>query len=347
MNSCFNESRGKYIVAYLLAVATAVFTPLAVMGELLSVRTVWMLPSIGYVFLRNYADNGAANFSALFTLIASARLLDVRFMLVIFVMCILPILVLRIFEKRSRSFGERMQAAVIAFLVCAVLSVVLMYVFFGGNMIENYLGKLSELLRSISEEELSGGLNMISGFLNEEITVEQFYLLFDESIQNLISLYKLNMTGLLLSGAMLSAVVTTWLDGMLRHRNNPEDENACLPIDKWYLPASTTGGLLLIFGISLILYFANESYGMTVFASVYRIVVAAFCVQGFASVRRRALAFKKKALGVILTLGYLLLWLFGASTYFALYGVCSAVFGSGGVFKQHMDAKMHHEDKDD
>lgn len=345
MDSEIKKSKGKVALACLLAVATAVFTPFAIFFELLSVRMVLMLPSIGYIFLKNYAGRKIANLSALLMLLVSALALDTRFLPVIFAMTIIPLLIMRAFEKYP--FGERMQVSIIAFLIGAVVSVVLMFVCFDGNMIENYLGKLPELLRTVSEEDISGGLDMLSGFMGETITVEKFYLLFDESVNNLIALNKQNMAGLLLSGAVISAVLCTWLDGLLRLRRNPDDQTAYMPIYKWYLPSSATGGLLLIFAISLIMFYANHTYGAAAFITVYRIGVAAFCVQGFASVRRRARATRKKAFGIIMTLGYVLLALFGAAPYFALYGVASAVFGSGGVIKQRMDAKMNRNSDND
>lgn len=356
MNSGVKKTGGRIALECLLAVLTALITPFAVLFELLSVRLVLMLPAIGYVFLKNYAGRKMANLSGLLMLIFSALLLDISFVLVLFAMNILPQMVMRATEKAS--FGTRMQASVIAFLLGAALSVLVMYLFYGGNMIEQYLGKLPEMLRTIPEEQISGSLNAVSGILGEEITPERFYRIFDESVQNLIPLYQLNMPGMLLGGALISAVFCVWLDGLLATGGKEGAAVAYLPVHKWFLPASTTGGLLLIFGVSLVLYLANARYGQTVFATVFQLAVAAFSIQGFASVRRKMHSRPGRAFGIVMSLVYLTLALIGAAPYLALYGVGSAVLGSGGVLKQRMDEKMgrfdeirkdkhHKDDRDD
>jgi len=338
LDSGTKKTGGRIIIECLLAVAIAVFTPLIVMFELVSVQMVLMLPVIGYVFLKNYAGKGVAALSSVLMLVASAFILDVGIMWMIFAMNIIPQLAMQVIEKKP--FGTRMQANIIVFLLGAVLSVVVMYFFFGGNLLERYLERLPELLRQVPEEELGASLSLISGVMGREITVEGFYQLFEESISKLIPLYRLNMPGMLLGGALVSAVFSTWLDGWMKFRRGSREKGVFMPVHEWYLPSSTTGGLILIFAVSMVLYYTDFEYGQAVFLTVFQLAVAAFCVQGFASVRRKFHGKPRKALGTVMSLLYFVLVLLGAAPYMALYGLGSAILGSGGVLKQRLDAKM-------
>ncbi len=354
MNSANRKSGGRIIIEILLAIAIALITPITVMSELLSARMVLMLPVIGYVFLKNYAGKKIAALSSVLMLVSSAFLLDVSVMWMIFAMNIVPQLVIQVVEKKK--YAARMTATLVAFAIGAVLAVVVMYIFYGGNMIERYLGGMPDMLREftadIPEENAAMMLQMLSGMLNTEIaSMEAMHLLVEESIQKLIPLYQLNMPGMLFGGAALSGVICVWLDGYMKFRKGETSREVFVPVREWYLPASTTGGLVLIFIISIIMNYSGMQQGAAVFATVYHIALVVFCIQAFASVRRKVHIMPRKGPRVLFTLGYFAIALL-SSPVIALYGLASAILGSGGVLKQRLDAKMGENrtantDKDD
>lgn len=349
MNSGVRKSGGRIVLECLLAVTIAIFTPLIVMSELLMGSMVFALPVIGYVFLKNFAGKPIATLSSLMMLVSSAFLLGPNVMWIMFALNIVPQIVMQVFEKRS--FGSRMQAAIITFLLGAVLSVVVMYVSYGGNMIERILGSLPEMTRTyvsqLPEEDAALLLTAAEHLFKTEFTsIEMLMLSVEERLQMLIPMYQMNMPGMLLGGACISAVFSVWLDGWMKFRAGNKEEGVFVPVHQWYLPASTTGGLLLIFGVSLIMFYAKMNGGEAVFMTVFNLAVTAFCVQGFASVRRKFHGRPRKTMGTIMSVLYLWLALVGVAfvsvaPYLAIYGVGSAVFGSGGVIKQRLDARMN------
>ena len=190
-------------------------------------------------------------------------------------------------------------------------------------------------------------LQMLSGVLNTEIaSMDALHLLIEESIQKLIPLYQLNMPGMLISGALLSAVICSWLDGWMKFRKGIRENNVFMPVHEWYMPASATGGLILIFIVSLIMNYTSLQQGPAVFATVYHIAVIAFCIQAFASVRRKAHMMPRRGAGIAFTLGFFAIAAL-ASPFVAIYGLASAILGSGGVLKQRLDAKMGNNNKND
>ena len=342
MNSGVRKSGGRVVIEILLAIAIAVFAPLSVMSELLTARMVLVLPVIGYVFLKNYAGKKIALLSSLLTLLFSVLMLGANVALMLFAMSFIPQIVMQALEKKG--FGSRMTAALVSFVIGAVLAVVVIYIAFGGNMIERYLGSVPQMLREITaelpEENAAMLLEMLSGMLNTEIaSMDAVHLLFEESIQKLIPVYQLNMPGMLFSGAILSGVISVWLDGYMKFRKGDTSREVYIPVREWYLPSSTTGGLILIFAVSLIMNYSSMQQGPAVFATIYHIAVTAFGIQAFASVRRKVHTIPKKAAGMLFTLGFFAIALL-SSPILALYGVASAVLGSGGALKQCLDAKM-------
>ena len=348
MNSVVKKSGGRIVIECLLAVSIAIFSPMILMSELVMGSMVFMLPAIGYVFLKNYAGKPIATLSSIMMLVSSAFLLGPSAMWMMFTMNIIPQIVLQTFERRS--FGSRMQSAVIAFLLGAVLAGVVMYVSYGGNMVESYFGRLPETMRELSAQLPEENINMLlksaSRILGREFaTMEAFLQFADDYVLRLVPLYQLNMPGMLLSGAGISAAFAVWLDGWMKNRRGNSEAGVFVPVHEWYLPASTTGGLLMIFGIGLVMYYAEMQNAQAVFMTVMQLAVAAFCVQGFASVRRKFKEPKQKVLRTVMSLVYLWLAMVGVAftsvaPYLAIYGAASAIFGSGGVIKQRFDAHM-------
>ena len=204
-----------------------------------------------------------------------------------------------------------------------------MYASFGGDAISRALQMLPQSLRTLPTESLNNLLATLPAEITSGMTVESFIDYFEQAIAQLVPLYQYNLPGLLFGGALITALICAPLLAVGRGADYK-------PFREWELPASTTGGLLLILLVSFVLSETNLQGAEVAFQAVFDIAVIAFCVQALSSFARRLQQAGKSAgiqRGVIAVLA-VLAW-FGASLYLAIYGCASALFGSRGALKQH------------
>lgn len=317
------------------------------LSELLSLMVVISLPSIGLMLLYRWAGRTPALLSAVLQLLFDAMFLGSTFMWMAFLMTLFPLAVL--IRNENRPFAVQMRASIAAFGAGVLAAIALLYMRFGGNMIERMLLTLPEAARSIPQETLALSLESVSAILGETVTPEGFYERFDNMIRQLIPYYQMNLPGLIFSGALVTAVLCVGVSGLMRHRRGQAQAGSYLPLREWALPASTTGGLLLIVALSYALDVFGMRDGATVFATVYAIAVTAFCVQALASVARRLHAMPMKhgvRVASVSALGALCL--LGGADIIALYGCLSAIFGSRGALRQRMNGSTNdHSDGGD
>lgn len=337
------------LLGSVLGAILAVISPLMVISELFSLMMVVYFPAVGLMLLYRWAGFAPAMLSAMLQMMITARMLGSTFMWVAFLAGILPLSILLRFEKKH--FYTQIKAAIAAFGAGIVLAVMVLYFNYGGSMIERVLLELPQTIRKIPAEMLTTVIDSVGKSLGRELVVEEFYPVFDQMIARLIPVYQVNMPGLLFSGALTTAVLCAGLGSLMLHKQGGAPEEAYLPLRRWMLPASVTGGLLLITGVSLGIYLGGLPRGQTLFFAVYNIAGAAFCIQALSSMARHMYASSlKKGTRIAILAGISALCMLGASMYVAIYGCGSAVFGRYGVMRQkyekmNSDKNNHSDDE--
>ena len=325
------RGRGWRTLGCLLGALLAIAAPLAVLAELMSLLPVILVPSVGIALLYRWFGKGPALFAALLQLLVYAMLLGTMGMWIVVCASILPLLVM--LAASARPFFEQLRIAVAAFMLGVLLAVGLLYLSFGGNAIGRALQMLPQLmqesLRTLPPESVNRLLASLPAEITSGITVEGFIDYFEQAIAQLVPVYQYNLPGLLFGGALITALLCAPLLAVGHGKD-------CKPFREWALPASTTGGLLLILLVSFVLSEAGVQGADVAFQAVFDIAIIAFCVKALSSFARRLHQAGKSVgmqRGVIAVLA-VLAW-FGASLYLAIYGCASALFGSRGAMKQH------------
>ena len=310
--------------------------PMVMMTELLSLTVVLLLPSIGLMLIYHWAGKGPALLSAVLQLVFDAMFFGGAFMWAAFFMTLVPVAVL--IRCADRPFFEQMRISIAAFGIGVLAAVLALYLSYGGNMIERVLLELPRAVRTLPQEALGAAMESVSAVLGESMTVEAFYEVFDAMIERLIPYYQLNLPGLIFSGALASAVLCTGIGSWMRRRQGRAKPGTSVPLREWALPASTTGGLLLIAAVSYVLCLLGMQEAETVFSTVFSIAQTAFCVQALTSFARRMHPLPvKQGVRVAVVAVAAVLCLLGGGSYVALYGCASAIFGSRGALRQKMN----------
>ena len=330
---------GRTLVGCLLAVILAVLSPVLVMTELFSLMMVVLLPSIGVVFLYRWAGRFPAFLCGALQMVVAAAYLGSTYMWMTFFMMLMPLTLL--FRMDRKPFFAQMRISIAAFGVGVLASVVLLYLSYGGNMIERVLLELPAAVRELPAETVRTIAESVSVALGREATTaEAFYELFDKMIEQLIPFYQQNLPGLIFSGALLTAVICAGLNAWMRRRQCADGSDCYLPLREWALPASTTGGLLLIVAVSYVLELVGMPNAETLFYTVYSIAAIAFAVQAVGSFARRSYASGAgKGVKIAAGISLVFLCLLSGVGILALYGCASAILGSRGALRQRMKDK--------
>lgn len=341
------QGAGRMILACLLGIVLAMAAPLAMLAEIFSLSIVLMLPAIGLIWLYRWGGRGPAMLSAVLQMVLTSQMLSGSFMWVVFFSSIVPVFVLAPMEKKP--FFDQMKISISAFGAGIVISVAILYLNFGGNMIERLLVHLPEAMRALPLDALTVPMQQFGEIAGQELTPESFYQMFENAINGLIPAYQLNLPGQIFSGGLISAVACAWISAFMLKRRGLVTKESYVPVREWSLPGSATGGLLLITAISYIAYAAGMQNGKTLYFTVYNITVTAFCIQAITSIVRKAShpkANTKSRTGIIF--GMILLWLLGGSLSVAIYGCASAIFGSRGALIAHRkNVSDNHHSNDD
>lgn len=337
-----NKKRGvgRMLVGMGLGIVLAILSPVLMMTEALSLTVVLMLPSIALVALNRWAGKAATLSSAMMQMCFSAMLLDGACMWMAFFLTLMPAALVIHYENKP--FAVQMKASIAAFGTGVVLAVLAAYFVYGKNLIEQVLNRLPQMLRSLPADSMETVMKTYSDLFGRVMSTDDFYHAFDQMIYALTPVYRLNLPGLIFSGALISAVLCVGLNGLMRRKQGIATEETVRPLREWALPASVTGGILLMLAVSFVLDAVNFPQGETVFYTVYDIAVAVFCIHALASMARRLHVSPLKhgiKVGIIAVIA--VLCLMGASMYVSIYGIASAVFGTKGLLRQRMINKKN------
>lgn len=339
-----SQGAGRTLIGCLLGAVLALASPLVMITELLSLLVVVSVPAIGLVLLYRWAGRVPALLTGVLMLISHSMYLGTPFMWMTLLMSLIPAALL--IRAEDRPFGTQMRLSIVVFGAGVLAGVFVLYLSFGGNMIEQIMLELPKALRTLPAESVEVLMQSVSTMLGRTMTLEQFYELFDDTVRGLIPYYQLNLPGLIFSGALISAVVCVGAGNRMRRKRGEGAAESYLPLREWALPSSATGGLLLMLALSFLLESAGMRSAETLRHTVYSIAVTAFCIQAIASMARRAALMPvRHGTRVAMVAVAAILCVMGGGEIIAIYGCLSAIFGSRGAMYQRMERNRSDNDR--
>lgn len=245
---------------------------------------------------------------------------------------------------QKRPFFEQLRGGIAAYAVGLVAAMGIAYLAFGGSMVAKFVNLMREEFARMPDSTLQpivDALNSafaVSGArLSEAYTVQLYRAQLSGVFDLMQQTYAQALPGALLSGALLSGVISVLWGNWTMARRGMATNESFVGMSGWFLPPQITFGALALLAVSYILAASGYGGGATVFQAVCQLVGAIFMIQALASMDRRMLRAgrsqgRRTALIALVAVGALLMREFAAV--FCVVGVLSALLGSHGAVKR-------------
>ena len=345
-------SKGRLAGNLLLAVLLGALMPLIMIVPVSALLPVLMLPGILAVRVQARVGWGPAIVLLAVSLASTFAFMGQTMALMLAVAAALPAAVVIRGIARKRPFFEQTRVGVIAYglgLLCAML---IAWLAFGGGMVARLVEQMrlefaripDSALRPLARE-LNAALSL-SG--QGAYTADSMRGMLEGTLEWMQQTYARMLPGTLLSGALLSGVISVLWGNWTQARLGLSTNESFVGMSRWFLPAQLTWGLLALWGAGFVLSAAGYNGGATVYATVCAIAGAAFVIQAMAALDRRMLRAgretgRRRILITLLCVAALLLP--DAAVVFAVVGALSALFGSHGALRRFFN--RDEADRDD
>ena len=322
----------------------ALVSPWLTLTELFAEVPLVLLPAIGLAAIHRWAGRIAAGVSSLLVMLSFGYFAGTTFMWAMFLLMLNPLtMLLRIGGK---PFFEQLRHALIGFAMGLAMAVLLFYIAYGGGLVEKLMAVVPEMLHAMPTEALEAALSTVPGVAGYDAA--GFLDLVDGLFVSLTASYKLYLPGRLFSGTLITAVLCTLISNRMQKKAGIAGPGCYVPMSRWHMPASMSGGLLMILLVSYVLQMAGFRGGNTVFHAVFEIAVWAFVFQALASISRRMDGtLPGHGVKIFLMCMLLAIAMLGSAPSIAVYGFLSAILGSRGALRLYMEQRKNKEDNDD
>jgi len=244
----------------------------------------------------------------------------------------------------KRPFFEQMNAGVIAFIGGLLAAMLIAYTAFGSGMVAKFVDVLRAEYNRMPDAALQPMVDAVNAMLptagglgGPSMTVTAFRDQLSGVLDLMQQTYAQVMPGALLSGAILSGVLSVlWANWTMARRGMATNESF-VGMSGWFMPAHLTLGALGLWAVGLILLLSGSANGPTVYMTIAQAVGAAFAVQALCALNRRMLRAdrplsRRRLLIGLLAVAALLMRSLGSAL--AYVGVASALFGSHGAVRR-------------
>lgn len=265
---------------------------------------------------------------------------------------VIPAVIIMRGIRAKKPFFQQLTMALAACLLGAAATMVLLGVYFGGNMIArviDFIRQIFDANRDIYWEIMK---DMVPG-AGEQLTVEDFAATYYDTLKLMQTYYEYNLLSNLLGGAAITGVVATLWGNWLAARRGEATNESFKGLSEWFLPSNLTWGLLMTLVLGVVLKMIGMRGGESAWLVVSGLTEIAFIVQAFAALdrkmRRQGSSRGRRAGLMVLMLvagavsGPIL---FGLDAFgvIALFGAASALFGQKGALRPLIDRAKDNSD---
>lgn len=346
-------SKGKLAGNLLLAVLLGTLMPLIMVVPVSALLPVLMLPGILAVRMQARVGRVPAAVLLVVSLASAFVFMGQTMMLMFVVAAALPAAVVIRGMARKRPFFEQLRTGVIAYGLGLVGAMVIAYLTFGGGMVAKFVDLMRQEFARIPDSALQPLARELNAALSAGgrvglYTADSMRAMLEGTLEWMQQTYAQMLPGTLLSGALLSGVISVLWGNWTMARLGLATNESFIGMSRWFLPAQMTWGLLALWVAGFVLSASGYNGGATVYATVCALAGAAFVIQAMAALDRRMLRAgretgRRRLLITLLCVAALLLP--DAATVFAAVGVMSALFGSHGALRRSINGDQ--SDRDD
>ena len=252
-------------------------------------------------------------------------------------------------------FFTQMKAGVIAYAAGLLAAMLIAYAAFGSGMVAQFINLLRAQYDSMPDSALQPLVEMVNSMMavgaRQPMTVEGFRGALNGVLDLMQQAYAQTLPGALLSGAVLSAMLTVLWGNWTMARQGTATNESFVGMSGWFLPSQLTFGMMGLWLVGLALMYSGYRSGATVYMTIGQTVGAVFAVQFLCALDRRMMRGGRGLSGrrvMIVLLSVAALIFRSLGTFMAYVGAASALFGSHGAIKLLAQKKQdENSDRDD
>ena len=337
---------GRIIGATALAVALGLLLPVITLMQVMSLCPVILLGGVLTAYF--YCAVGWVPTAAFVgaQLASTALLTGPAMMGMELAAAVLPGVLLIPGYQNRRPFFDQMRTALMLYFAGMVAAVFIAYASFGGNMIQRFMDVMRQQFRFIPDAALAPFVDAVNAALSGDgtraidgITVSDYRASLMGVLDLMQQTYGQMLPGALLSGALVSAVLTVLWGNWRMAMKGDATARSFVGMSQWFLPAQVAVGMLILWAVSYALAQGGISSGSAVYATVHQLSCFTFLFQALASLDRRysargmTLKWRRVVIGISLTLALISR---DIATLLMILGILSALFGSHGIARKLM-----------
>ena len=354
----YTVTPGRMAGGVAIALILGTLLPLIGVFQISLLMPVLMLCGIVAVYLKARSGWVPAGLLLATSLISTQTFIGTPVMLMLLLSAALPALFVMRGVARKQPFFTQLKAGIAAYGLGLVAAMLAAYAAFGGGMIAQFVDVLRSEFARMPDAALQPFADAVNSALSLSgaqgfvpFTVQTYREQLAGVLDLMQQIYARELPGTLLSGALLSGVLSVLWGNWTMARQGVATNESFIGIGRWFLPAQVTAGAVGLWLVGFII--ANTGYGAgaTVYATVGKLAGAAFAVQALAAVDRRLLSTGSSSSRrrVLVTLLAVMALLFrGIASLLCIVGVVSALFGSRGAVRQWLDKRQNNNsDQDD
>lgn len=351
-------SPGRMAGCVAFALALGLLLPIVALFQISMLVPVLMLCGIAAAFL--HARAGWLPTGLLYAAALGSTLwfFGLRIMLLVLAAAVLPSLVVIRGVAAKQPFFRQMSLGIAAYAAGLVAAVLAAYAAFGGNMVAKIMDVLRQEFQRMPDAALQPFADAVSSALAMSglqreggFTVEMYRAQLSGVLDLMQQTYAQALPGTLLTGAMLSGVLSVFWGNWTMARHGMATNESFIGMSRWFLPGQVTGGAVALWAASFLVSRSSYSAGATVYVTVAEAAGAVFVIQALSAIDRRMLTAdrgvgRRRVLIALLSVGALIFR--GIATLLCAMGVISALFGSHGAVRLWLESRQNdHSDRDD
>ena len=354
----FSVSPGRLVGSVILAILFGGLLPVISVFQISLLVPVLMLGGILAVYLKARAGWIPVAVMVAAALAASLWAMGERLTLVLLVASLLPSLSVMRGVALKDPFFDQLRTGVIAFVVGLLAAVLIAYASYGSGMVAQFMN----LLRAQYDQMPDAALQPIVEWANsllpagtagagQLMTVDFFRSQLSGMLDLLQQTYGQLLPGTLISGALLSGVISVLWGNWTMARRGLATNESFVGMSGWFMPPQLSIGAIVMWLVGLIMMYSGAANGATIHMTIAQVAGAAFAIQALSALDRRMLRAdrplgRRRALVTLFAVFALLLR--GVGSALSYVGVASALFGSHGAIRLWLQRRQDdHSDRDD
>ena len=342
----YRAPSGRTVGSILLALVVGALLPIAAVFQISLLIPVLMLGGILTVFFYSAAGWVPAGVFVAVQLGATGWFFGPTLMAMDLAAAVLPAVLLIPGIRGTRPFFDQMRASLLLYFGGMVGAVVIAYVSFGGSTIQHFMDVMRQQFRYIPDAALAPFVEAVNSALSMEgsqtfsgISISDYRASLMGVLDLMQQTYGQMLPGALLSGALVSAVLTVLWGNWRMAMRGIATTRSFVGMTGWFLPAHVTLGMLVLWVVSYALAQGGISSGGAVYATVHQLASFTFLFQALSAMDRRYLdqgmSFKWRRFLIGFTLFASLVFR-DLATVLMIVGICSALFGRRGTMRRLM-----------